>query len=54
MQPDVAPPSVSTYAASQMELLSEKEQWRLISLEWFAKGLVYSPTSGKLHHYLGL
>jgi protein SMG6 len=47
-------PSVGVVAARQMELLPEKEQWRLISREWFTKGLAFAPTSGKLHHYLGM
>ncbi|KAI0693720.1 hypothetical protein BC835DRAFT_1406670 [Cytidiella melzeri] len=47
-------PSVGVIAARQMELMPEKEQWRLISREWFTKGLAFTPTSGKLHHYLGM
>ncbi|KAI0085483.1 hypothetical protein BDY19DRAFT_966394 [Irpex rosettiformis] len=47
-------PSVGIVAARQMEMLPEKEQWRLISREWFTKGLAHAPTSGKLHHYLGM
>ena len=53
VQPGMAP-SVGIVAARQMEMLPEKEQWRLISREWFTKGLLYAPTSGKLHHYLGM
>ena len=47
-------PSVGIVASSQMGMLVEKEQWRLISRESFTKGLLYAPTPGKLHHFLGL
>ncbi|KAI0340639.1 hypothetical protein BDW22DRAFT_1346852 [Trametopsis cervina] len=56
-QPAIMPgmaPSVGIIAARNMELIPEKEQWRLISREWFTKGLAFAPTSGKLHHYLGM
>lgn len=46
-------PSVGIAAARMMELEPEKERWRQISKEWYAKGLAFQPGSGKLHHHLG-
>lgn len=46
-------PSVGIVAARMMELDPEKERWRQISREWYAKGLAFQPGSGKLHHHLG-
>lgn len=47
-------PSVGIIAARMMELEPEKEQWRLIARQWFARGLAKIPGAGKLHHHLGL
>lgn len=47
-------PSVGIIAARMMELEPEKEQWRLIARQWFARGLAKTPGAGKLHHHLGL
>ena len=38
-----------------MVLESERERWRqIISREWYLKGLLITPGSGKLHHHLGM
>ena len=37
-----------------MELEPEKERWRQIARDWYAKGLAATPGAGKLHHHLGL
>ena len=47
-------PSVGIVAARMMELEPEKERWRQISKDWYAKGLAFQPGSGKLHHHLGV
>ncbi|KAI0078154.1 hypothetical protein K474DRAFT_1706708 [Panus rudis PR-1116 ss-1] len=47
-------PSVGVVAARLMELEPEKERWRQIAREWYAKGLATTPGAGKLHHHLGL
>lgn len=47
-------PSVGIVAARMMELEPEKERWRQISRDWYAKGLAFQPGSGKLHHHLGV
>ncbi|KIP06005.1 hypothetical protein PHLGIDRAFT_73330 [Phlebiopsis gigantea 11061_1 CR5-6] len=47
-------PSVGIIAARMMELEPEKERWRQVSKEWYAKGLAFQPGSGKLHHHLGV
>lgn len=52
-QPEFVP-SVGIVAARMMELEPEKERWRQISKEWYAKGLAFQPGSGKLHHHLGV
>ncbi|GJE97087.1 hypothetical protein PsYK624_132970 [Phanerochaete sordida] len=46
-------PSVGIIAARMMEIEPEKERWRQISKDWYAKGLAFQPGSGKLHHHLG-
>ena len=47
-------PSVGIVAARMMELEPEKDRWRQLSKEWYAKGLALMPTMGRLHHHLGL
>ena len=47
-------PSVGIVAARLMELEPEKERWRQIARDWYAKGLAATPGAGKLHHHLGL
>ena len=47
-------PSVGIAAARMMELPPEKEHWRQIAREWYAKGLAGTPGAGKLHHHIGL
>ena len=47
-------PSVGIAAARLMVLEPEKERWRQIAREWYAKGLTTTPVTGKLHHHLGL
>ncbi|KAI0362699.1 hypothetical protein OH77DRAFT_1529844 [Trametes cingulata] len=47
-------PSVGQEAARMMELDSDKERWRQVAKEWFARGLAITPNSGKLQHHLGL
>ncbi|EED78536.1 predicted protein [Postia placenta Mad-698-R] len=47
-------PSVGLAAARMMELEPEKERWRQIARDWFARGLSLTPGTGKLHHHLGL
>ena len=47
-------PSVGIAAARLMFLEPEKERWRQIAREWYAKGLAIVPNAGKLHHHLGL
>ncbi|KAI0371731.1 hypothetical protein BV20DRAFT_978724 [Pilatotrama ljubarskyi] len=47
-------PSVGQEAARLMELESDKERWRQVAKEWFARGLAITPNSGKLQHHLGL
>ncbi|CCM02870.1 uncharacterized protein FIBRA_04983 [Fibroporia radiculosa] len=47
-------PSVGLAAARLMELEPEKERWRQIARDWFARGLALAPGTGKLQHYLGL
>ncbi|KAJ8482289.1 hypothetical protein ONZ51_g5452 [Trametes cubensis] len=47
-------PSVGQEAARLMELDSDKERWRQVAKEWFARGLAITPNSGKLQHHLGL
>ncbi|CAL1704092.1 unnamed protein product [Somion occarium] len=47
-------PSVGILAARLMELDPEKERWRQIAREWYARGLAATPGAGKLHHHLGL
>ncbi|KAJ4488214.1 hypothetical protein J3R30DRAFT_3654517 [Lentinula aciculospora] len=51
---DSPSPSVGIAAARAFDLLPEKEQWRSISQEWYATGLMDQPGTGKLHHHLGL
>ncbi|GBE82472.1 hypothetical protein SCP_0408560 [Sparassis crispa] len=47
-------PSVGLAAARMMEMEPEKEQWRMIARDWYARGLATMPGAGKLHHHLGL
>lgn len=47
-------PSVGQEAARLMELDPDKERWRQVAKEWFARGLAITPNSGKLQHHLGL
>jgi protein SMG6 len=47
-------PSVGIVAARLMELDPEKDRWRQLSKEWYAKGLAVMPTMGRLHHHLGM
>ncbi|KAI0721532.1 hypothetical protein C8T65DRAFT_705109 [Cerioporus squamosus] len=47
-------PSVGQEAARLMELDSDKERWRQVAKDWFARGLAITPNSGKLQHHLGL
>ena len=47
-------PSVGIVAARMMELAPEKERWRQLSKDWYAKGLALMPTMGRLHHHLGV
>ena len=47
-------PSVGQEAARLMELDPDKERWRQVAKDWFARGLAITLNSGKLQHYLGL
>jgi protein SMG6 len=47
-------PSIGLAAARAMEMEPEKERWRSVAREWFAKGVAATPGAGKLHHHLGL
>ena len=47
-------PIVGQEAARLMELDSDKERWRQVAKDWFARGLAITPNSGKLQHHLGL
>ncbi|TFY54054.1 hypothetical protein EVJ58_g9086 [Rhodofomes roseus] len=47
-------PSVGLAAARAMEPFPEKEYWRQIAREWYAKDLAGTPGAGKLHHHIGL
>lgn len=47
-------PSVGIIAARLMELEPEKDRWRRIAREWYAKVVAEFPGRGKLHHHLGL
>ncbi|KAH9951368.1 hypothetical protein B0H21DRAFT_718709 [Amylocystis lapponica] len=47
-------PSVGVAAARMMEMEPEKERWRQIARDWYARGLAGTPGAGKLHHHLGL
>ena len=46
--------SVAIAAARMMALPPEKEHWRQIPREWYAKGLAGTPGAGKLQHHIGL
>ena len=37
-----------------MELDPDKERWRQVVKDWFARGLALTQNSGKLQHHLGL
>ena len=37
-----------------MELDPDKERWRQVAKDWFARGLAITPNSGKLQHHLEL
>ena len=41
-------------AARLMELEPEKDRWRRIACDWYAKVIAEYPGRGKLHHHLGL
>ncbi|KAH9912646.1 uncharacterized protein B0H18DRAFT_1126962 [Fomitopsis serialis] len=47
-------PSVGLAAGRAMELVPEKEHWRQVARDWYAKGLAGTPGAGKLHHHIGL
>ena len=47
-------PSVGIIAARLMELKPEKDRWRRIARDWYAKVVAEFPSRGKLHHHLGL
>ena len=47
-------PSVGQEAARLMELDPDKERWRQVAKDWFARRLALTPNSGKLQHHLGL
>ncbi|KAF9232140.1 hypothetical protein BU15DRAFT_81571 [Melanogaster broomeanus] len=51
---DSPTPSVGIIAARMMEVEPEKERWRSIAKEWYARGIADTPGTGKLHHHLGL
>ncbi|KIK59672.1 hypothetical protein GYMLUDRAFT_651182 [Collybiopsis luxurians FD-317 M1] len=51
---DSPSPSVGIAAARALELLPEKEQWRVIARDWYGTGIIDQPGTGKLHHHLGL
>ncbi|KAF9228014.1 hypothetical protein BS17DRAFT_747074 [Gyrodon lividus] len=51
---DSPTPSVGIVAARMMEVEPEKERWRSIAKEWYARGIADTPGTGKLHHHLGL
>ena len=46
--------SVGQETARLMKLDSDKERWRQVAEEWFARGLAITPNSGKLQHHIGL
>jgi hypothetical protein len=48
------PPSVGVIAARLMELEPDKDRWRRVAREWYAKVVAEFPGRGKLHHHLGL
>ena len=47
-------PSVGIIATWLMELEPEKDRWRRVAREWYAKVVTEFPGRGKLHHHLGL
>jgi hypothetical protein len=47
-------PSVGIVAARLMELEPEKDRWRGISRDWYARIVAEFTGRGKLHHHLGL
>jgi protein SMG6 len=47
-------PSVGIVAARLMELEPEKDRWRGIACDWYARVVAEYPGRGKLHHHLGL
>ncbi|KAF8841181.1 hypothetical protein BDN67DRAFT_928908 [Paxillus ammoniavirescens] len=51
---DSPTPSVGIVAARMMDVEPEKERWRSIAKEWYARGIADTPGTGKLHHHLGL
>jgi hypothetical protein len=46
--------SVGIVAARLMELEPEKDRWRGIARDWYARVVAECPGRGKLHHHLGL
>jgi protein SMG6 len=53
-RPGSPTPSVGIIAARLMELEPEKDRWRRIARDWYAKVVAEFPGRGKLHHHLGL
>ena len=47
-------PSVGQEAVRLMELNPDKERWRQVAKDWFARSLAITLNSGKLQHHLGL
>jgi hypothetical protein len=45
---------VGIIAAQLMELEPEKDRWRRVARDWYAKVVAEFPGRGKLHHHLGL
>ena len=45
--------SIGSDALGDWEL-EEKETWRITATDWYAKGLVEMPGTGRLHHHLGI
>ena len=53
-RPGSPTPSVGIIAARLMELEPEKDRWRRVARDWYAKVVAEFPGRGKLHHHLGL
>ena len=54
VHPNLQSLSVGIFTTRLMELELEKDRWRRVARDWYAKGVAGTPGHGKLHHHLGL